>query len=129
MEDSAVPQHIPAIIVVEDEPHILAVVRRVLRDLQLDYDIITVDNAASALAQATHHRCPLLITDYLLPGPSGLDLAREFKARYRSAVIMMTAYATPELLAETQAAEIDHFLPKPFLIGDLERAVSSALAR
>jgi CheY-like chemotaxis protein len=118
---------IPAIIVVEDEPHILVVVRRVLRDLQLDYDIITVDNAASALAQAAFHTCPLLITDYLLRGRNGLDLAREFKARYRSAVIMMTAYATPELHAATRSAQVDHFLPKPFLIADLERAVCSAL--
>jgi len=122
-----VPPSIPAIIIVEDEPHILVVIRRILRDLQLPYDIIAVDNADSALAQAAYHTCPLLITDYLLRGTNGLELAREFKARYRSAVIMMTAYATPELRAATRAAEIDHFLSKPFLIADLERAICSAL--
>lgn len=118
---------IPAIIIVEDEPLILAIVSRVLRDLQLDYDIITANSAASALAQARHRRCPLLITDYLLGGTDGLTLAREFKARYQSAVIMITAYATPELRAATRSGQIDYFLTKPFLVRELEQAVRAAL--
>lgn len=122
------PGSIPAIIVVEDSPDILIVLRRVLRDLVLEYDIITVDNARSALAQATHHTCALLITDYMLNGMNGLELARECIARYGSKVIMISAYATPELRAGAQAAGIDVFMAKPFQVDDLEAAVKRLLA-
>lgn len=118
---------IPAIIVVEDAPDILIVLRRVLRDLQLEHDIITVDNAQSALAHAEYHACALLITDYMLGSINGLELARDFKARYGSRVIMITAYATSELRATAAAAGIDRFIAKPFLVDELEAAVRSLL--
>ncbi|HEX6288882.1 MAG TPA: response regulator [Herpetosiphonaceae bacterium] len=121
------PGPFPAIIVVEDAPDILIVLRRVLHDLQLEHDIITVDNGLSALAQASQHPCALLITDYMLSGINGLELAREFKARWRSAVIMITAYATPELREAARAAGVDRFLSKPFMVEALEEAVYSML--
>lgn len=123
------PGPIPAIIVVEDAPDILIVLRRVLRDLQLEHDIITVDNARSALAHAVHHQCTLLITDYMLEGMNGLQLAREFITRYRSKVIMISAYATQELRATAAAAGIDLFMPKPFQVDELEAAVKQLLDR
>jgi CheY-like chemotaxis protein len=123
-----VPGRFPAIIVVEDAPDILIVLRRVLHDLQLEYDIITVDNGLSALAQAGQHPCALLITDYMLSGINGLELAREFKARWRSAVIMITAYATPELRDAAKTAGVDRFLSKPFMVDDLEAAVCGVLS-
>lgn|GEM_PF-5348480 len=122
------PDFIPAIIVVEDAPEILVVLRRVLRDLQLEHDIITVDNGLSALAQAAHHRCALLVTDYVLGGLNGLDLAREFKTRWQSSVIMLTGYPTHELREAAKAAGIDHFITKPFFVDDLEAAVRSSLS-
>ena len=119
---------IPAIIVVEDAPDILIVLRRLLRDLQLDHDIITVDNGRSALAHAAHHHCALLITDYMLNEMNGLDLAREFKARWQSHVIMITAYATEELRANALASGVDEFIAKPFFVDQLEKAVHTMLA-
>lgn len=121
------PGSIPAIIVVEDDPDILIVLRRVLRDLQLDHDIITADNGRSALAQAAHHRCVLLITDYMLNGMSGLELAREFKAQHGCKVIMITGYPTLELRTAANAAGVDEFMAKPFLVDALERSVRRLL--
>ena len=120
--------YIPAIIVVEDAPDILIVLRRLLRDLQLDYDIITADNGRSALAHAAHHPCALLITDYRLEGMNGLDLAREFKARWQSNVIMITGYDSTELRAVAYAHGVDELIAKPFFAEQLEYAVRNALA-
>lgn len=120
--------YIPAIIVVEDAPDILIVLRRLLRDLQLDHDIITADNGRSALAQAAHHPCALLITDYMLEGMNGLDLAREFKARWQSNVIMITAYDSAQLRAVAGAHGVDEFITKPFFVERLEAAVRNMLA-
>lgn len=119
---------IPAIIVVEDQPDILIVLRRVLRDLQLEHDIITVDNGRSALAQASHHACGLLITDYMLDdGLDGIALAREFKARWQTPVIMLTAYATDQVRASAAAVGVDAFIAKPFFVDQLESHVRRLL--
>ncbi len=118
---------IPSIIVVEDAPDILIVLRRMLRDLQLEHDIITADNGPSALAQAAHHPCALLITDYMLNGMNGVDLAREFKARWQSNVIMITAYTSTAVRAEARANGVDEFITKPFFAERLEAAVRNML--
>ncbi len=121
------PTSIPVIIVVEDEPDVLLVLRRVLRDLETDCDIVAIDNGSDALSYAEKRFCPLLITDYMLAGMNGLDLARLFKSRYASQVIMLTAYATPELEDAAEAAGVDYFLPKPFQVRALESAIREAL--
>lgn len=118
----------PKIVVVEDRQDILFVLRRLLRDLQLDHDIIAVDNGASALAHAAHHSCALLITDYVLHGMNGLELAREFKARWNSPVIMLSAYAGPEVRRAADLAGVDEFIAKPFFAEKLESAVRALLA-
>ena len=118
---------IPAIIVVEDSPDILIVLRRVLRDLQLEHDIITVATARSALAHAAHRACALLITDYMLDGMNGLELAREFKSRWNVPVVMITAYATDELRAAATRDEVDEFIAKPFFVDQLEITVRRLL--
>lgn len=118
---------IPAIMLVEDTPYLLVVLRRILRDLQLGYDIIAFDNGENALAQAEQHRCVLLITDYALNGTNGLDLAAEFKRRYGSKVVLMTAYSTRELREAASSMGIDLFLPKPFKVQELEAAVGRLL--
>jgi CheY-like chemotaxis protein len=123
------PDFIPAIIVVEDKPNVLLVLRRVLRDLETDYDIIAVDNGPEALAHAEKCRCFLLITDYMLGGMNGLELAKEFKARYDCRVIMLTAYPTAALRSAAEEAGVDYFLPKPFRINDLESAIRDVLPR
>lgn len=114
--------------VVEDAPYILIVLRRLLRDLQLDHDIITVDNGASALAHAVHHPCALLITDYMLDGMSGLELAREFKTRWNSQVIMISAYTSTEVREATCSGEVDRFISKPFFADQLESTVRQMLS-
>lgn len=69
----------PAIILVEDEPDILIILHRLMRDLTGGYDIITVNSGADALAQIALRRVPLVITDYNMPGMNGLQLAAAIK--------------------------------------------------
>lgn len=118
---------IPAIIVVEDGPDILIVLQRILRDLQLEHDIIGVGHASGALALAVHHRCRLLITDYMLGSMNGLELAREFKARYSCPVILITGYPSSDLRAAAETAGVDEFIAKPFAVDVLETAVRRLL--
>lgn len=117
----------PAIVVVEDEPDILVILRRVVRDLETELDIVAVSSGESALAYARQHPCRLLITDYRLGGMDGLQLAKAFKRDFNSAVIMISAYFTPTLRDAVQAEGVDCALSKPFQVDELEDAIRAAL--
>jgi len=118
----------PAIILVEDEPDILIILHRLMRDLTGGYDIITVNSGADALAQIALRKVPLVITDYNMPGMNGLQLAAAIKETAPdTCVVMITAYATPELERRAREQRIDYYLSKPFPLDRLEQIVRDVL--
>ena len=122
------PARNPAIILVEDEPDILIILHRLMRDLTGGYDIVTVNGGAEALAQIALRPVPLVITDYNMPGMNGLDLVQKVKAAAPTTVLVMaTAYATPELEKRARMAGVDYFIRKPFVFEQLEAIVQDAL--
>ena len=121
---SPVPEH-RKIMVVDDEPGILEFVQRTLLDF--DYQVIRAENATQALDILDGPtKVDLLLTDYLMPGLNGLELAasaRELRPRLK--IIVTTGYAEPE------AHVLDHTFPvliKPFRVRELIEAVRTALA-
>lgn len=118
----------PAIILVEDEPDILIILHRLMRDLTGGYDILTVNGGADALAQLELRPVPLVITDYNMPGMNGLQLTAAIKETSpRTRVVMITAYATPELERKARDQRVDYYLPKPFPLDRLEQIVKEVL--
>ncbi len=118
----------PAIVLVEDEPDILIILHRLMRDLTGGYDIITVSGGAEALLQLSLRPVPLVITDYSMPGMDGLELAAAVKtASPTTRVVMMTAYATPELEYQASRQSVDYYLPKPFPLDHLDQIVRDVL--
>ncbi len=120
----------PAILVVEDERDILVVLRRILRDLTTDNDIVAVPDAETALEHLDRQPFALIITDYVMPGMSGLELARQVRERSRdTTVVMITAYGTATLEQAAVEAGVEALLRKPFVVGKLEEVVRQALER
>jgi CheY-like chemotaxis protein len=119
----------PAIVLVDDEPDIRIILKRVLRDVADGYDVVAVGSGAAALEQVAARPVPLLITDYNMPGMNGLDLARAVKAAAPTTmVVLLSAYATPEMARRAQEAGADYSLPKPFPFDQLETIVREALS-
>ena len=129
---------IPAIILVEDEPDILLIpeapldVERLLQglpqafgDANGDADICDV---IEALRQLALRPVPLLITDYNMPEMNGVDLARAVKeVSPDTAVLLISAYGTPELERRVHEAGVDYYLTKPFSLDRLEQIVHTTL--
>jgi putative two-component system response regulator len=119
----------PAIILVDDEPDVRIILRRLLASVADGYELVTVGTGAAALAALEARPVPLLITDYHMPGMNGLDLAQAVKAAAPTTMVVLTsAYVTPELEKRGQAAGADYFLPKPFPFDQLEAIVRQALS-
>lgn len=118
----------PAIVLVEDEPDILSILHRLMRDLTGGYDIVMVSSGIDALAQIALRRVPLVITDYNMPGMNGLQLTAAIKeVSPDTRVVLITAYATPELEKRAREQRVDHWLPKPFPLDRLEQIVRETL--
>ena len=68
----------PAIVLVDDEPHIRLILQRVLLTIADGYDLIAVGTGAAALEALDRRLVPLLITDYNMPGMNGLELIHKY---------------------------------------------------
>ena len=116
-------------LVVEDQPEVRTVACTILRNLGLEVLEASDGQEALALADADAAAIDLLLTDVIMPGLNGRDLAARVTAkRSRAKVIFMSGYTdrimSPDGLLDSSVA----FLQKPFKPEDLARLVSRALA-
>ena len=116
------------ILLAEDEPAVRALVQHVLRNA--GHTVLTAEDGTAALALASDHDGPidLLLTDIVMPGPSGIETARRIRAvRPGMRVLYMSGWASDifkrEGLDETEVA----LLAKPFSITELVDQVTSVL--
>jgi len=92
--------------------------------LDMGYEVVEAGSAEEALAELDRGLQPgLLVTDHLMPGMSGADLARVVRTRLpHTAVIVVSGYTNVELDPSLVR------LSKPFRLNDLRTCVESATA-
>jgi len=113
------------VLVVDDEAPLRRVLRRVLR--KRGFDVLTADNGFDALhlLEEHHNELALVITDVMMPGPTGLDLLQHLR-KHRDGrlhsdlpVVLMSGFDGAEDDVPLDAAV--RFLHKPFSIAQFER--------
>ena len=89
-------EHRPAgndlVLVVDDEPHIVALVAYHLT--KSGYRVSTATAGAEALVQARRDKPALIVLDLMLPGISGLDVLQDLRSDANTAeiaVLLLTA--------------------------------------
>ncbi len=116
------------VLVVDDDAAIRTVVAQALRRSGHD---VTVADSLSQLERALAVAIPdVLITDVVLPDGDGIDHVRNVAERHPTLpIIVLSAQNT--LTTAVRAAEVGayEYLPKPFDLDVLSRAVTGALAR
>ncbi|AOS83429.1 hypothetical protein BIU88_04290 [Chlorobaculum limnaeum] len=116
------------ILVVEDEPQLLNLVREILEEE--GYRVLTVCDAEKALqlAPAELSSIDLLLTDIMLPGLNGIDFGHTLRAsRPELPFIFMSGYATTLSATPERIPDKTILLQKPFTISDLTRLVKQML--
>ncbi len=91
--------------------------------------VIEASDAASAVSRLAETREPIdvVLLDYRLPDSRGLDLVTTVRQMSPgSAVVMMTAYGTPEVIAGALDLGVHRILSKPFDMDDLASMVLDA---
>jgi nitrogen regulation protein NR(I) len=117
----------PRILLVEDDEQIVTALTRVLADE--GYDVTHAQDGTKGLLLATTDSCDLVITDFKLPGVSGMELVQNLReARPRLPVILMTAHGTTDTAIEATKLGAYDYLLKPFEMPDLLDLVEKAVA-
>jgi CheY-like chemotaxis protein len=80
-------QYRAVILCVDDEERALVFRRLVLQ--KAGYDVVTATSAKEALAVVGSHRVDLVLSDQLMPGTTGAELAREIKAQHPSLPVVL----------------------------------------
>lgn len=127
-EDQPTIDGVPEILVVDDEPINLQVLRNVL--LPQGFSVRTADNGATALQMIEKHRPNLIILDVMMPDLSGLEVARRLRERFdrlELPIIMVTARSrTRDIIAGLEAGANDYVV-KPFVKDELLARVDTLL--
>jgi len=116
-----------SILVVEDEAPVREIVRRALA--AAGYSVMVASEANEALAlEAAGSAIDLVVTDMILPGQSGRELAREFRRRRPEIrVLVMSGYSGEHGEAPETLPEGAGYLAKPFSLVELRRRVREIL--
>ena len=112
------------IFIVDDDADILKCVSEILADS--NYDVQIYQSGAEALQQSRDHKgeIHLLLSDFQMPGMSGVQLATEMTiGRPQLKVLLMSGFPDGMLVLN----EGWHFLAKPFVTSQL-RALVAGLA-
>lgn len=118
------------ILVVEDEPGIQEVLKFNLG--QHGHHVTLADDAESALQSLNHSLPDLILLDWMLPGMSGIELARRLRENPRLRgipIIMLTARSDERDKVAGLETGADDYLTKPFSPKELNARIKAVLRR
>lgn len=116
------------ILIVDDELIIRNMVEFCLSGLGIGFEITTAADGNLALNQIKEQTIDLLVTDYSMPGMTGLQLIEETRRISPSTMsVLMTGLDSDELREAITQAQLDGFLAKPFNISKLLELVDQLL--
>jgi DNA-binding NtrC family response regulator len=117
----------PAVLLVDDEPENLELLRRALRGVA---ELSTATDGVAALELVRSGDFAAVVTDHLMPGLTGVELLeRAARMSPRTERILVSAYGDAEVLADAiNLGHISHFLAKPVDLRELRRLVRRAVA-
>lgn len=116
------------ILLVEDDPNIRMAAEFALSDA--GYSIVACDNGLDGYANALSIDPDLILLDLMLPGMSGHDFLKEFRAQNTLVpIIVLTAYTSEQEKVFCLDLGADDFIDKPFSVNELLARIRANLRR
>ena len=120
----------PVVLVVDDEPDVVDLVRYRLRGAGMT--VLVATDGLGALQAAREHRPDLVVLDLMLPHMNGEEVCRQLRADRETAaipVLMLTAKGEPTDRITGLEAGADDYLSKPFSPRELILRAEAILRR
>jgi len=116
------------VLAVDDDQTMLDLLEEVLRPL--GYNVLSASSGEEALEVASEHQdeIDLLLTDVILPGIKGQDLAKQLLNRCPGVnVLFMSGYLCPSMAHSDSDQGFEAFIQKPFSPNALLRKIRKLL--
>nr|WP_298118826.1 ATPase, T2SS/T4P/T4SS family [uncultured Pseudomonas sp.] len=116
-----------SLLLVDDEPGILAALRRVLH--RENYQLHFARNGVEALKILASQPVHLIISDFMMPQMNGSELLSQVRERWPATIrIMLTGHANTEaVMGSIQGGAVYRFILKPWNDDDLRLTIALAL--
>ncbi len=104
-----------SILIADDEESLRLLIRTTLEGPE--YRLLEATDGIAALEMARSHHPDLIVLDWMMPGRSGVEVARELRADPATAhiaLLMLTAMGQEKDRTRGLAAGVQAFLVKPF---------------
>ena len=116
------------VLVVEDDQLTATMVRTNLE--HEGYEVVLAADGDAALEQIERQAFDLMVLDYMLPGPDGLQILSKVREQaIGTPVLMLTARAETRLKVEAFGRGADDYLTKPFHIDELLARTQALIRR
>lgn len=119
------------LLIVDDEPNVLKSLRRLFAGTE--YSILLAESGEEGLKLLKEHDVQLVISDYRMPGMTGVQLLREVKELYPDTIrIILSGYADVAAIVEAiNDGQVYKFLAKPWndqeILTTVQRSFEHAL--
>ncbi len=115
------------VLIVEDDPHTVEVVRLYLR--RDGHTVLTASNGKDGLRMAQESAPDLVVLDLMLPEMDGLEVCRELRKESDVPIVMLTARAEEEDRVAGFELGADDYVTKPFSPRELAARIRAVLRR
>ena len=118
------------VLIVDDEAPIREMIAVALE--MADYRVLEADNAQAAHAIIVDDQPDMLLLDWMMPGTSGIELARRLKREETTAelpIILLTAKGEEDNKIQGLEAGADDYITKPFSPRELVARLKAVLRR
>ncbi|NQT84057.1 response regulator [bacterium] len=116
------------ILIVEDEATLAFFLAHSLMSEAEDYEVLTSQDAETAMARMEEKPFDVLISDIVLPRMDGLSLLRQTRKKWpETKIILMTAYGSPEIKNRASQMGAFAYIEKPFVYDKMRDLVLRAL--
>lgn len=114
------------ILVVDDEPAMLQLIRRVL---EKDDHISTLVSDATTVPTMNFSYFDLILLDIMMPGLDGFDLCRQIRSHVDCPILFLTAKTQENDIVQGLGFGADDYITKPFGMAELRARINAHLRR
>ncbi len=112
------------ILIVEDQREVSRLLRSTVETLEYKLEVVEIPSGEEAILYSSRKRVDLLVSDYRLPGMTGIELMHKvLKNQPEAKIILVTGQTDPEIRKEVAEAGADAFFIKPIPMADFLDAV------